>query len=480
MQEEQILELMKRNNGAVIQYKIKNIAIEDSGDERQVETYRTVLMWTKIISTYWNNYAILLFSPIVDECIQKYDCKPSYKLIALAKYNNKVFKLKNLIIIEKAKKRNRKNLVQAKSLKAENLNDKETITSSIEQTEIIMQASKNIRKTPNIIKKLTIGLIFFFTIVLTIIFVEASLHHKGIVNTWDWFHLNKFHGMRHTLLIYLASNPIIYDIYRKRESISHLKSHCARTKVKIDRIHDFNILTRNYLEKLHLMYDYDLVMTTRRGESYPTSFMDAMIMYLKEVDTYTSIDAEVAKECIQDNSNHLCSIIDYSLQYCSDNGLYFMIVHQDDSSKNMVKELIDNNRRNKSYQYIFISACIAVILIFVTAVSILIVIVIKDKNVVLSIFAEVTKEEIDKAIKYAHIPIKTARFNMEHIKNSKGNEEEYWNTVIGKYKLNRLFEKKELEDSRLTFDLNEKPELESVLESEEEKWKRKQSFHKTE
>jgi hypothetical protein len=74
MQEELILELMRRSNGAVIQYSTKNVLAEDSSDEKQLETHKTILLWTKIINNYWNNYKILLFSPILDEYIREYHC----------------------------------------------------------------------------------------------------------------------------------------------------------------------------------------------------------------------------------------------------------------------------------------------------------------------------------------------------------------------------------------------------------------------
>jgi hypothetical protein len=73
MQDEQILELMKRNNGIVIQYLDRlttNSIVDHSSDENQAETCKTNLLWTKSIGM------TLLFCYLVQYLMNTYKNAP--------------------------------------------------------------------------------------------------------------------------------------------------------------------------------------------------------------------------------------------------------------------------------------------------------------------------------------------------------------------------------------------------------------------
>ena len=172
----------------------------------------------------------------------------------------------------------------------------------------------------------------------------------------------------------------------------------------------------------------------------------------------------MAVGCLNDPTNSVCSRIDRDLRYCSDNGLYSLRAHQDNFFETKAKELILDNKRSRNNQYIFNSICVVISLACVGATAILIIQVIKDKNMVLLIFAEITKEEINKAIKQARLfSIHSARFKLCHIRESKGTQEGYWEVLKREYKVKEENEEQDVK-SFLELDANQKLKEEEPTE----------------
>eukprot|EP00826_Nyctotherus_ovalis_P025910 TRINITY_DN2012_c0_g1_i10.p2 TRINITY_DN2012_c0_g1~~TRINITY_DN2012_c0_g1_i10.p2 ORF type:complete len:194 (+),score=47.00 TRINITY_DN2012_c0_g1_i10:655-1236(+) len=152
------------------------------------------------------------------------------------------------------------------------------------------------------------------------------------------------------------------------------------------------------------------------------------------MDYFLTANIDTAVSCLSSATNSICAEIDEAITFCLENGLYSIRNHQDRYTELLIEELLNVNRKACNFQYIFLSICIAVILCCVIAITVLIFVVTKNKNTVLSIFAEITKEEIAKTIKRARlIPIRSARFKMKHVTKAKGSEDEYWKRVKDEY-----------------------------------------------
>lgn len=160
---------------------------------------------------------------------------------------------------------------------AKSVNDRETVSSSVDQVEIGVQSTASTKGIPEIMKKLIVGLVIFLTTVLCLILIEAIFHHKGQGNTRSWFKLAEHYAVRYVLLSYLASAPTTYNIYRKYEPESVLKSFCSRTMVRINRVYKYNVITRGYLEDLDLHYDYQTLTVVNGATTFSVSFLYAMI-----------------------------------------------------------------------------------------------------------------------------------------------------------------------------------------------------------
>jgi hypothetical protein len=189
-----------------------------------------------------------------------------------------VFKFEDSVIFKNIKKKDNTSITSIKALNTEYINDRETVTSSIEQPEIAIQTTKDTKETPRVIKQLITGLILFFIAILSLILIEAVLHHDELEKTKNWFKLSEYYGLRYVILSYLASAPITYDFYRKYESIEKLQVHLDRTKERIEKVYELNRKTRIYMEDLDFIYDYELLLTNSKGKSFPTSFLYAMLM----------------------------------------------------------------------------------------------------------------------------------------------------------------------------------------------------------
>lgn len=138
--------------------------------------------------------------------------------------------------------------------------------------------------------------------------------------------------------------------------------------------------------------------------------------------------------CLSSATNPICAKIDEAINFCLENGLYSVRNHQDKHTELLIKELLNANRKTRNFQYIFLSICITLILCCVVAITVLIFVVIKHKNTVLSIFAEITKDEIAKTLSHARLlSIRNVRFNMQHAAKAKGSEDEYWRRVKEEY-----------------------------------------------
>lgn len=197
------------------------------------------------------------------------------------------------------------------------------------------------------------------------------------------------------------------------------------------------------------------------------------------------MDTGASIGCLEDSSPAVCATIEAAMQYCSDNGLYSMRVHQDTLSDAMIEALMDKDTSNRNRQYIIISVCVVVILASIVAVTILIIMVIRDKNTVLGIFAEITKEEVDKTVEYARsFPIRSVRFKLEHARKAEGKEEKYWKIVMEKYKVRKVRTEGKLEESKSfrNLEITDKSKLEpsSGAQLEEEKRKKRKLFSKIE
>lgn len=158
-------------------------------------------------------------------------------------------------------------------------NDKETVSSTLEQAEIAIQASMDTKGIPVVIKKLVISLIVFFATVVCLTLVETVLNFLSIKELGKWFDLAEYYGIRYVLMTYLTALPTTYNIYR-RSNVGGLASFTARSITKIDRVYRFHITTRNDLEDLDLLYDYQLLTVTSKDQTFTVSFLYAMITVL--------------------------------------------------------------------------------------------------------------------------------------------------------------------------------------------------------
>jgi hypothetical protein len=95
-----------------------------------------------------------------------------------------------------------------------------------------------------------------------------------------------------------------------------------------------------------------------------------------------------------------------------------MRITQDKLSAEIIEEIINASRSERNVKYIIVSVCIVAVYAYSGFIVYLIVLVIRDKSRVLSVFAEVTKEEIDQVLEKAKlVSISSKRFSIEELKN---------------------------------------------------------------
>lgn len=127
----------------------------------------------------------------------------------------------------------------------------------------------------------------------------------------------------------------------------------------------------------------------------------------------------------------MCDIIEMALEYCIKNGLYSMRILQDILLEEIVENIISDSRGGRNTQYISSSICVGVILISTGFIAFLIIVVVRDKNLVLAIFAEISKEDIARVLDRAKaLSIRKTRFSFDQYRNIKGPSEVYWGAII--------------------------------------------------
>jgi len=198
-------------------------------------------------------------------------------IVALPQFGNQIYKREDSVNTLGNRMKSKRKRSSFKLMKADYLNDKETVTSTIDQTQVTFEASMDTKEVPNIIKKLTIGLVIFFITVFALTIAEAVLHYLELKKTISWFLLIENCGIRYVLLCYLSSTPTMYDIYRTYSSPSVLQSFINRTEVRVNRIYEFHIKSRESLESLNFFYDYDSIDIVDGDEIFTSSFLYAML-----------------------------------------------------------------------------------------------------------------------------------------------------------------------------------------------------------
>ncbi len=156
-----------------------------------------------------------------------------------------------------------------------------------------LQVSKmNKDETPTLVKRLTLVMLVYLFIVIALLSMHIPCHmdnpHVGVESkklvdeTHDLqerFQMIEYYQMRYELLIYLMMNPLSYTLYRVSTISEYFEPLCNMTETRIERVTQYNILTRRSFSRLGMNYDYEAVTVYSDGDDlYVASFYYAFII----------------------------------------------------------------------------------------------------------------------------------------------------------------------------------------------------------
>jgi len=340
-------------------------------------------------------------------------------------------------------------------------NGKDSLNKTNEYMQEIQVAASS-KKAPSIISKLMGILITFLVILIVLIGVETTQFTRETRDLKERFQIIEYFQIRFCLLIYLAMSPRSYNTYRNAASVYNFVSYTARTLVRADRAVYYNVLTRKSFDKFKIDYDYENIMVTYGSEKYQASFSYAFIKYTNEVLKFSNMNNyTLAKNCVNNKIDPICVDLQMALDYCADNGFYSLRIQQDNAAKLIMNDLVLRAKAGELYLYIIISCCMGILTLSTIIITIVLIKVIKGKSYVMTIFADITDEQIQKIIDRAiNIEISNIRYDPKWIADSRGDEKLFWKLVV------RTNVKKFIKHKSVTKNVQKTPNEKSLFSSE--------------
>ncbi len=281
---------------------------------------------------------------------------------------------------------------------------------------------------PGIIKKLRAILGVFLVTVIVLIAVETTEFSNEVGNLTGRFEMIEYFTIRYELLLYMVACPMNYDLYRRANDAAVFVSYCVRARARADRASNFNVLLKKSFTKFGMEYDYDKITIYAGSGSYPVAVDYAILNYINRIMMYTSLnDFYTSKYCINNYTDTTCEEVNLALDYCMANGIPTLKPQQTKLSKVLIDDLLNFALSGRDSLYILISLCIAAVVLSSVLILVFLIWVIKGKSRVMSIFAEITPEEVQIILTQAKsIKIVDAQFDPKYVTLCEGNEEKFW------------------------------------------------------
>eukprot|EP00831_Metopus_contortus_P027247 TRINITY_DN22963_c0_g2_i1.p1 TRINITY_DN22963_c0_g2~~TRINITY_DN22963_c0_g2_i1.p1 ORF type:complete len:335 (-),score=63.39 TRINITY_DN22963_c0_g2_i1:104-1108(-) len=177
--------------------------------------------------------------------------------------------------------------------------------------------------------------------------------------------------------------------------------------------------------------------------------------YMGHIDDY-----ETAHACLTDFESPVCKENSISFNFTIDNN-ETVRNEQHPVSETLFKDLKEIARNGKISMYTIIAICIGIVMASSVFLFVMLIVVIKGKSKVLSVFADIEEEDINRIIGDTNsVSISTKNFNSNLLNKCGNNEEKFWKLLILK--------KKKQRDKRNNAPVEEKKEEQKIKHQEEE------------
>ncbi len=297
---EEIVQFLSRPAGGVVLFNTECGELEEARNESDASVKKRNMMWVRLIAERVGEeeVSILVFSPISIKSAGEY-----YRIylcviirIAMSKYGNLLFSRTGSeevvmmpngpAVIRRHQNTSSRGLptlapesdAMSVSSSIASLDQDDGLT--VSQLDLFtheLQSNVASKATPVLVKRLALFLVGFLAVVVVLISVESAEFISETSGLKERFQMIEYYQIRYELLIYMAMSPYSYVFYRL-VSASSFTSYCTRTRSRVARALQYNVLTRLSFSKLGLNYDYENIQVVLgTSTTYTVSFYYAFL-----------------------------------------------------------------------------------------------------------------------------------------------------------------------------------------------------------
>ena len=193
--------------------------------------------------------------------------------IAINKYDGKIYKHNRYKNSPKKTKLQNLENIKSKTFVSEKTSNQYSIYTT---KNFFEQFSISSRKIPNIIVKIIIVFVILCISEISLIMIEALIYYLECHNLKLWFGLISDYETRYVILIYLFIYPNSYEAYRLTGNSATIGNYSIRTRVRLERMHEYSRKVRESMTSLKSTYEYQSLEIIDDGKHFSTTFIYAL------------------------------------------------------------------------------------------------------------------------------------------------------------------------------------------------------------